>query len=157
MSEQSNADAAKVLAFLSSTNQKAIGLVQKYAAIYLYSSLLVIFFLLVKSTFPSQVITREVVRNVPVIETKEVVKEVCSREAAWKELKLVDDKIILVASKGFSIVSEIFAAFGESDAQTAQGLIAQLDQVAETMKPLADQRLGILSQLGYSNDVQDVR
>jgi hypothetical protein len=83
--------------------------------------------------------------------TKEITKEVTKEcdYSNWQALKVKDDEIILLAGKGFTVVSEIFGAASRLDTTTMTRKTTEFEAMADQMIKLAPERLTILKQLGY--------
>lgn len=86
--------------------------------------------------------------NTSVPETKTVTKAV-SNEATWKELKAVDDSIILIASQGLDQCSVGFDAASKGDVVTLNAVSGRITSLTGDLMPQVNQRIVLLSKLGY--------
>jgi len=76
----------------------------------------------------------------PVVETKEVVKEVCSAEDKWKKLKVVDDKAFGYAAEFAGLCVD----FANGNYRPGD-----IDLITEKISNVAVERAEILRELGY--------
>lgn len=85
------------------------------------------------------------------VKVKEVEKrvEVVKNEKEWKELKAVDDKIIVSASNTMNYCSQGFYAVSEFDLVKLESLTEKVNANTVEMSDLGDKRLAILDKLGY--------
>ena len=85
----------------------------------------------------------------PQVITKEVPKEVCTREDTWKQLKAVDDKAFQSSSEGFYLASDAFKAVSVFDFNQVNLISAKMNAKADEMAGEINERQSILHQLGY--------
>lgn len=83
------------------------------------------------------------------VQTKEVTKEVCSKDADWKALKEIDDRGFVLAGEGFGNVSGMLKAYQEGDYDTVLKLQNDFNGLLSHINAVSDERRGVLVKLGY--------